>query len=591
MPLLRLWFAALSGFRRQGAWCVALAVASGLAEALGIAAVLPLLSGALDEKGAAEPEYLGLQGNSLVVASLIALFSLGVLSALLRYLSDVATFRLQADLEESLRTRMTAALLNMSWPSFLKLSMGETGKSVLIEATQVGTGALYFVSALGFTFVAAAFVVVAFAISPLMTFATLIFGTLTAILYRASGKRAGDVSRALSGEASSLTETTTDVFGNAKFYRESGLTEMATNRADAGYRAWRNLFVQTQRWSPLTRLVFDSAGMVFITGILAFTLVAKGDSPLNPLVFLALFYRLAPKLQQAQGGVLNARVQASWWTTWKDRYDGAIVDVSLGTGIAIMSEPPQLAFDHVSYSFPGHAVPAVRDVSWELGPGECVAFVGESGGGKTTLLDLVTGLMVPTSGQITLNGQDLREADLEAWRHRLGFVIQDAPVFFGTVLENIAWGYDSPDRSRAERAANLAHLDDVLLGLPDGINTHLGQKGARLSGGQRQRVALARALYREPWLLVLDEATSALDSASEGVIQDALVSLKGKCSILVVAHRIKTVQLADRILVLAGGRVIEDGSWDSLMATDGPFRKMAAAQGIEPGSQAMARAE
>ena len=233
-----------------------------------------------------------------------------------------------------------------------------------------------------------------------------------------------------------------------------------------------------------------------------------------------------------------------------------------------------------------NVVPAVHDVSWELPPGGCVAFVGESGGGKTTILDLVTGLMIPTSGQVALDGRDLRELDLEAWRHRVGFVMQDAPIFFGTVVENIAWGSATPDRARAEEAADLAHLGDVLRAMPEGLDTHLGQRGARLSGGQRQRVALARALYREPWLLVLDEATSALDSDSERVIHDALVSLKGECSMLVVAHRIKTVALADRILVLQGGRVVEDGSWDALMAADGAFRKMAAAQGIESSTTA-----
>ncbi len=582
MALLRLWREALGRFYRKAQWCVVLAVFSGFAEALGIAAALPLLSGALDGNSKVGREYFGLQGDDLVVVALIALVGLGLLSALLRYLADVAALRLQADVEESLRSRMTAALLNMAWPSFLKLSLGETGKSVLIEATQVGVGTQYIVSAIGYTLIAASFIVVALAISPLMTLATLIFGAAMALVYRAAGKRAGDVSRHLSGEASELTETTTDVLGNAKFYRSSGLRDTATARADTGYHAWRNLFVKVQMWPPMTRLIFDTAGLLFIAGILGVALIAQGDSPLEPLVFLALFYRLAPKLQQAQSGILGARVQASWWATWKERYDGAIADVEPPSGTTALGAPPQLAFEQVSYSFPGHDVPAVHDVSWELPADGCVAFVGESGGGKTTILDLVTGLMVPTTGHVTLDGRDLREMDLESWRHRVGFVMQDAPIFFGTVIENIAWGSETPDRARAERAAELAHLSEVLRAMPEGLDTHLGQKGARLSGGQRQRVALARALYREPWLLVLDEATSALDSDSERVIQDALVSLKGECSMLVVAHRIKTVQLADRILVLVGGRVVEDGSWDALMDNDGPFRKMAAAQGIEP---------
>ncbi len=578
--MIRLYRDALAGFRRPAAWCVVLSIASGLAEALGIASVLPLLSGALDEKGADAKTYFGLGGDNLLVFGLVALVVLGLTSAVLRYVAEVAVIKLQADVEESLRSRMTAALFAMAWPSYLHLSLGETGKSVLIEATQVGVGAHYIVSGVGYGVITAIFLAVAAVISPIMTLATVVFGAAMALVYRAAGRRAGDVSRHLSGEASELTETTTDLLGNAKFYRSTGLGEVASVRADSGYRAWKDLYVRVQRWPPTTRLVFDMAGLMFISGVLALSLLARKDSPLEPLVFLALFYRMAPKLQQTQSGLLGARVQGSWWITWKERYDAAIVDAEVASGTAIPSSAPRLVFEHVSYSFPGSEVPALHDVSWELPTGGCVAFVGESGGGKTTVLDLVTGLLMPTDGRVCLDSIDLRESSVEDWRHRIGFVMQDAPMFHGSIEANIAWGTPTPDRARVERVAELAHLGDVLRAMPEGLDTPVGQRGARLSGGQRQRVALARALYREPWLLVLDEATSALDSESEQVVQDALQSLKGTCSMLIVAHRIKTVELADRIVVLAGGEVVEDGAWDDLMAADGPFRRMASAQGL-----------
>jgi ATP-binding cassette subfamily B protein len=196
------------------------------------------------------------------------------------------------------------------------------------------------------------------------------------------------------------------------------------------------------------------------------------------------------------------------------------------------------------------------------------------------LLDLVTGLLQPTAGAVRLNGVDLADVDLRDWRSHIGFVMQDAPVFHTTVLENIAWGDPAPDETRAARAVEMANLADVIAGLPDGLHTEVGQKGGRFSGGQRQRLALARALYREPWLLILDEATSALDAESEQVIQAALASLRGSCSMLIVAHRLKTVQIADRILVLNTGEVVQQGTWSELLAADGPFRRQAVAQGL-----------
>ena len=286
----------------------------------------------------------------------------------------------------------------------------------------------------------------------------------------------------------------------------------------------------------------------------------------GPLVFLALFYRLSPRLQAAQQGYLQARTQVAWWHTWKEQYEAALAETDTPTGTRRFERPPRIELDDVSLTFPGRSVPAVAGLSCTIVPGECLGVVGESGGGKTTMLDVVTGLLAPTSGAVRLDGVDLADVDLQQWREHIGLVMQDSPIFYGTVLQNVAWTDRHPDEERARRAVEMANLTDVVERLPEGIHTHLGQRGGRFSGGQRQRLALARALYRDPWLLILDEATSALDSESERVIQSALASLRGSCSMLVVAHRLKTVQIADEILVLVNGRVVEAGTWDDLSA-------------------------
>jgi len=235
----------------------------------------------------------------------------------------------------------------------------------------------------------------------------------------------------------------------------------------------------------------------------------------------------------------------------------------------------------VSYRYPGTLAQALTSVDLTVPKGCCVAAVGPSGSGKSTLLELICGLLTPESGAITLDGKPLLDLDLEAWRRRIGLVLQDSPAFHATVLENITWGEEHPDRARAESAARRADAWAFIAALPGGLDAVIGEKGGRLSGGQRQRLALARALYRDPWLLLLDEATSALDGASETEVQTALAAVKGSCSILLVAHRLKTVQMADHIIVLQGGCIVEQGSWDELMTRDkGLFRAMAALQGL-----------
>jgi ABC-type multidrug transport system fused ATPase/permease subunit len=242
--------------------------------------------------------------------------------------------------------------------------------------------------------------------------------------------------------------------------------------------------------------------------------------------------------------------------------------------------------EKVSFGYPGAEATVLADVSWLVRPGETVAFVGESGAGKTTMLDLVTGLLDPTAGRITIDGVPLTELDVEAWQSHIGLVLQESPLFHATVRANVV-GDRAEDEELVWSCLAAAHARGVVEELPSGLDTVIGERGGRLSGGQRQRLGLARALYREPWLLILDEATSALDSLSESLVLEALRGLHGNVSMMIVAHRLATVEMADRIYVLDAGRVVQSGSWSELLAdTDGPFARIAAKQGLlVPGPQ------
>lgn len=206
--------------------------------------------------------------------------------------------------------------------------------------------------------------------------------------------------------------------------------------------------------------------------------------------------------------------------------------------------------------------------------GMIVGITGPSGAGKSTVVDVVVGLVPPLTGEVLVDGVPLRMLDISAWRHSVGYVTQDTLLFRGSVEENIAWGNIDIDREAVREAARKAHADSFIRALPDGYGTIIGDRGVRLSGGQRQRLGLARALLGNKRLLILDEATSALDSESEARVLEAVENLRGQVTILIVAHRLSTLRIADRVLVLEDGHLTETGSFADLLSNGGHFARL-----------------
>ena len=249
-------------------------------------------------------------------------------------------------------------------------------------------------------------------------------------------------------------------------------------------------------------------------------------------------------------------------------------------GAGTMPVSKAIVFDGVSYAYAPGSPAAVSGIDVTIERGESIGIIGPTGAGKSTLLDLLLGLIEPTSGRVLVDGRDIRTAP-RAWRRQIGYVSQTPYLLDDSLRRNVAFGLpgDTIDESRLRDAISAAQLDDVVVTLPQGLDTTLGDRGARLSGGQRQRVAIARALYRDPAVLVLDEATAALDLETEREVTRAIESLQGTRTVIVVAHRLSTVRRCDRIIVLREGRVAAVGPYAHLLATDPHFQRLVEADG------------
>ena len=238
----------------------------------------------------------------------------------------------------------------------------------------------------------------------------------------------------------------------------------------------------------------------------------------------------------------------------------------------------KIEFKNVNFKFKNAEAPVINNLSFSVNKGETVAFVGASGAGKTTLINLVIGFLRPNSGQVLIDGKDLNTINLQSYRCHISVVPQTPILFTGTIRENITYGLENISDEFLNEVVNAANLKELIDSLPNGLDTEITEHGSNLSGGQRQRVSIARAFVRNPKILILDEATSALDTVSEKKIQDSIERLVKDRTTLIVAHRLSTIRNADKIAVIGDGGMLEFGTYDELMEKRGEFYKLRSLQ-------------
>jgi ABC-type multidrug transport system fused ATPase/permease subunit len=302
-----------------------------------------------------------------------------------------------------------------------------------------------------------------------------------------------------------------------------------------------------------------------VTGLamLVILMVVQGRQSAEIIPLLALFgvaaFRLLPSIGKIIGAAQSARFGNSVLKMLQSELSLEIPDpLPLGE-ICRMSG--DIALANVTFTYSGTSQSALKDISLTIHQGETVGFIGPSGAGKSSLVDLILGLLNPDSGQITVGNQPIVD-NLRAWQDQIGYVPQSIFLTDDTLRRNISFGLseDRIDDAAIQRALVSAQLSEFVETLPEGLETIVGERGIRLSGGQRQRIGVARALYHDPSILVLDEATSALDSETESGVMEAIDALKGSKTVIIVAHRLSTVEKCDRVFRLEAGKLVEAGT-------------------------------
>jgi len=385
------------------------------------------------------------------------------------------------------------------------------------------------------------------------------------------GKRISMRVTAANGE---LTQRMIETLDGMKLIRAYGRESYEQHRFDLASRAVSQAFLKLDRISGLVHPLSEILTVALLLGILLTTaMLAPGQTAVS-VAFLLLLYRLQPRIKQIDVD----RVAL-------DSFSGSVEEVrSLldetdkpymrsGTRMPASIEK-EIIFDSVSLSYDSSKGAALKQVTCSINIGETTAIVGPSGAGKSSLINLICRFYDPSAGRLLIDGVALPELDLAWWRNQIAVVSQEVYLFNASVTENITYGKLDATREELVEAARKAHALEFIEELPEGFETVLGDRGFRLSGGQRQRLALARAFIRDPQILILDEATNSLDLISEEVVQDALEQFGRNRTVLVIAHRVSTIEHADKIIVLDSGKVVESGTVTQLLAADGLFSRL-----------------
>ena len=523
-------------------------------------------------------EWLGLEGGSVLprVAVFLILFSL--LKGVFLYGAEYLMAYSGQNVVAGLRKSVYSHLLDQSMAFFAGRPTGQLMARIISDTerlqetvsrtmTEAARQLVLLVAFLGLVFyIEWKLSLLAFLIAPAILFLTLHLGKRVRRISWASQEKISDLSNA-------LQETIT----GQRIVKAFGMEEYERSRFESLIDGLAGLNLKLTRTSALSSPLMEFLGYLLFAPFLLYAnqQIGRGVSAGAFVAFVVALFKLYEPVRKLSR--MHLHFEQAFACAGRV-FELLETDIEIKESVSARTLAPlqeAVQFRGVSFQYgQSEATPVLEEIDLTIQKGEVVALVGRSGAGKTTLASLLPRFYDVTSGQITFDGNDIRDVTLRSLRKQIAIVTQETLLFNDTVRNNIAYGRLDATREEIVEAARAAFIHDFIVSLPNGYQTLIGERGERLSGGQRQRIAVARAILKRAPVLILDEATSALDSASEELVQGALQNLMLHCTTLVIAHRLSTIIRADRIVVMQDGRIIDVGDHSSLVSRSGLYRQL-----------------
>lgn len=562
--LLRLLNQAFGEYRWKIGAMVLLSGLSSVLEGMGINSVIPLFSFVDNSEPsdsiskAISKAFLYFHIPYSIKYLLIFIAALFISKAWISFVSKYLTTQVTADYEKNTRSELFQTILSSNWPYLSKQKVGNLDQILITDLGQVSGFLSHLTSSASIVMNLIVYGFIVINISFLVAALSLSLGLLILVIFRSfyfqSRIAAGETEKGYKNLAHYINENIIGIKTVKSFFVEKPVFQ----RAMGYFERLSQLRIKAETLRNVTDVVLQPMGIFFIIGVFA---VLHKTSSFQLASFAVMVYainKMFVNVQIIQGEAHNLNSRIPYFLSVLRYRDEALTWKEKDEGERKFSFQNNLEFKQVAFSYDS-AEMVLKEVNFSVPNGAMIGLVGSSGAGKTTVVDLLLRLLRPREGNILLDREDIANISLKEWRTNVGYVSQDIFLMNDTIFNNIRFYDDSLSAKDVVEAAKMANIYEFIKSLPRQFETVVGERGVRLSGGQRQRIALARVLARSPKILILDEATSALDNESEILIQEAIAGLKGKITVIAIAHRLSTILDFDKVVVLDGGKIIEQG--------------------------------
>ena len=579
--------------RKQFYLLLSLILIMALLDVIGIASILPFMSLLTNQELLETNIFLiklykiankfGVTNtNDFIIVLGFSTFLILILSLSVKALTTYAQLRFTLMREFSIGKRLIEGYLHQPYSWFLSKNSANLGKSILSEANLVIYGAVIpMMTRIAQGTVTLAIITLIIFLDPMLALRVgLVLATCYAIIFFVLKKLVSRIGAERLRDNELRFNVISEAFGASKEVKFGGLEKVYIDRFKIPAKNYAKNLALVQIISQLPRYFLEAiafGGLIIISSVLVIN--GKGFNNIIPILSLYVFagYRLIPALQQIYGSLTQLNFsQPALYSLNKDLMSLKFSEPVKKTHKAFKLNK-QLTFKNISYKYPKTEKYVLNDVSLNIPAYSKIGIVGTTGGGKTTLIDLLLGLLTPTHGTIFVDDNMIKSDNVRSWQKSIGYVPQQIYLADDTVTSNIAFGIDANniDHQALEKAAKIANLHDFVINeLPNGYSTIIGERGVRLSGGQRQRIGLARSLYHKPDVLILDEATSSLDNITEKMVIDEINNLGDKITNIIIAHRLSTVKNFDKIFLLEKGKIKIEGNYEELLNKSIDFKKL-----------------